>query len=217
MTRKKRDYGRRRASKKPRARVCILTEGTVTEPEYIGALAEHFGLAKGLVKVIADKHTDPKGLVEAAYRHKSKNDRDCRDQKDVKVDSWWVVSDLESVAETARWENAKEAVSKVNSPNAEGIHLVFDSPSIEYWFILHYEMTSRDFDTPKSAVSYLKKYIPEYSKEAGSQTWDGLIAKTDIAVQRAERIRTDRRKTGSERPVADFDLLVKELRRIAGK
>lgn len=38
-------------------------------------------------------------------------------------------------------------------------------PSIEFWFILHYIKTTRNFQNADEAISELKKHLPEFSKE----------------------------------------------------
>ena len=43
--------------------------------------------------------------------------------------------------------------------------LLCDSmPSIEFWFLLHYKNTTRQFGTSKAVIKELKKYIPQYDK-----------------------------------------------------
>jgi hypothetical protein len=39
-------------------------------------------------------------------------------------------------------------------------------PSIEYWFLLHYENTNQHFNNAKAAGTVLKKYINDYEKTA---------------------------------------------------
>ncbi len=66
-------------------------------------------------------------------------------------------------------------------------------PSIEYWFLLHYENTNRYLRTSDDAINALKKYIPQFEKKENflkHKSWvDELIAdcKMDVAMQRAEK------------------------------
>jgi hypothetical protein len=47
-------------------------------------------------------------------------------------------------------------------------------PSIEFWFLLHYIKTTRNFQNASEALKELKKHLPEFSKEASfleKQKW----------------------------------------------
>ena len=47
-------------------------------------------------------------------------------------------------------------------------------PSIEFWFLLHYIKTTRNFQNAGEALKELKKYLPEFSKETSfveKQKW----------------------------------------------
>jgi hypothetical protein len=47
-------------------------------------------------------------------------------------------------------------------------------PSIEFWFLLHFIKTTRNFQNANEALNELKKYLPEFSKETSfveKQKW----------------------------------------------
>jgi len=47
-------------------------------------------------------------------------------------------------------------------------------PSIEFWFLLHYQLTTREFINADEAAEMLKKYIPDFSKSKNfleNQKW----------------------------------------------
>ena len=75
----------------------------------------------------------------------------------------------------------------------ENVTLACSMPSIEYWFLLHYENTNRHLRTSDNAINALKKYIPQFEKKENflkHESWvDELIAdcKMDVAMQRAEK------------------------------
>ncbi|MDR2114850.1 MAG: RloB family protein [Planctomycetaceae bacterium] len=48
--------------------------------------------------------------------------------------------------------------------NNENLILCNSLPSIEYWFLLHYENTNRHFNNAKAAETALKRYINNYQK-----------------------------------------------------
>ncbi|MBQ8645536.1 MAG: RloB domain-containing protein [Bacteroidales bacterium] len=64
-------------------------------------------------------------------------------------------------------------------------------PSIEYWFLLHYEDTNRHFANYKAVANALEKYIPEYEKKEGflsKRKWvEDMVAenKLENAVKRS--------------------------------
>lgn len=61
--------------------------------------------------------------------------------------------------EKKRFEQLKKKYAK--NPNV----ILCDSlPSIEYWFLLHYENTTRNFPTSKSVISQLIKHVPSFDK-----------------------------------------------------
>jgi hypothetical protein len=37
-------------------------------------------------------------------------------------------------------------------------------PSIEFWFLLHYQLTTKEFKNADEVIEMLKKYIPDFSK-----------------------------------------------------
>lgn len=70
-------------------------------------------------------------------------------------------------------------------------------PSIEYWFLLHYENTNRHLRTSHDAVKALQKYIPNFDKKENflrHRKWVlELIGegKMDVAMKRAESFGKD--------------------------
>lgn len=67
-------------------------------------------------------------------------------------------------------------------------------PSVEFWFLLHYMKTTRNFQNAKETLVELKKYIPDFSKETSfleKQKWvEELCAnrKLSYALKRASEI-----------------------------
>ncbi len=72
------------------------------------------------------------------------------------------------------------------------VTLACSKPSIEYWFLLHYEKTNRHFHTSDDAINTLRKYIAKFEKKENflrHQKWVAeLISdnKMNDAIQRAE-------------------------------
>jgi len=67
-------------------------------------------------------------------------------------------------------------------------------PSIEYWFLLHYENTNRHLRTSHDAIKALQKYIALFDKKENflrHQKWVAELikdGKMDAAMKRAEAL-----------------------------
>lgn len=48
--------------------------------------------------------------------------------------------------------------------NNPSVLLCDSMPSIEFWFMLHYEYTTRHFGTSKAVIKALRKHLPQYDK-----------------------------------------------------
>lgn len=95
--------------------------------------------------------------------------------------------------------------------------LAFDSPSIEFWFLLHFERTTRDFDTARNVIKALRRYVPNYSKAKQAMDWRAITSRTVTALDNAEGVRQYRETTGATRPVAGCAHLVREILEISGR
>ena len=96
--------------------------------------------------------------------------------------------------DTAQYDDAEKKKLLALKKKYEGkknVILCDSLPSIEYWFLLHYEDTNRHFSNYKAVATALGKYIPEYEKKEGflsKRKWvEDMIAenKLDDAVKRS--------------------------------
>lgn len=71
---------------------------------------------------------------------------------DADVSSW-------NEAERRKWDSIRKKYKNSNS-----VVLCDSLPSIEYWFLLHYENTNRYFGTSKSVTEELRNFVPQYDK-----------------------------------------------------
>ena len=139
-------YSRRRPSRTPRPSIVILVEGKVTEPEYLDALRKALGIPKGLVEIEKSRCTDANGIVGEARELLAKSSKKREEEN---FDEIWVVADAESEHENGSSENISHAINQAG----DDVHLVLDSPSIEYWFLLHFVRTHVIF--PRQLMSSL--------------------------------------------------------------
>jgi len=63
----------------------------------------------------------------------------------------------------------KEYFDKI-SGSYENIEVVVNNPCLEYWILLHYETTSKYYETGDRVSKQLKKYLPEYNKSQSFYT-----------------------------------------------
>ncbi|MEI8086656.1 MAG: RloB family protein [Paludibacter sp.] len=63
----------------------------------------------------------------------------------------------------------KEYCDKI-SGGYENIEIVVNNPCLEYWILLHYERTSKYYETGDRVGKQLKKYLPEYNKSQSFYT-----------------------------------------------
>lgn len=201
-------YSRKRSTKEPRPSIVVLVEGEVTEVEYLSALRDALGIPRTLVSISSAAHSDADGLVGEAKDLLRPNKKRASSSQIGAPDEVWVVSDTEYEHENGSPENIARAINRAGN----NVYLVLDSPSIEYWFLLHFWYTTRCYENAKSVIEDLRNYWPEYSKQEHSLDWATLIDNTDVALRHARRVRNHRENTDSKQPIADADILVERLR-----
>jgi hypothetical protein len=100
-----------------------------------------------------------------------------------------------SVRNKKEWERLNRLMNLYK--NDENVIFCDSLPSIEYWFLLHYENTNRSFKDAKAVEDVLKKYIPDYEKTTQfleKEKWVcDLCAdeKFDLAMKRAQSFSSD--------------------------
>lgn len=63
----------------------------------------------------------------------------------------------------------KEYCDEINK-SYENITVIINNPCLEYWILLHFEATSRFYETCDEASKQLKKHLPEYNKSQSYYT-----------------------------------------------
>lgn len=84
-----------------------------------------------------------------------------------------------------------------NNPN---VLFCLSLPSIEYWFLLHYENTNRQFTNAKAAEKALTKHLPAYKKTKGfleKKKWVIDLCSDGKLHQAIERAATFKKGKGS--------------------
>lgn len=144
--------GRGYSPRAPRAEklsTLIITEGTVTEVQYLEGLLQHLRSTGTKVRAagVRGLGKDPVKLIEAAKRGTEERDR---------YDHVWVVLDVD--------EHAKLNEALIQSASAD-IPVVVSNPCFEVWLIWHYEamakfVTTKDIDQILQRLTQTVKSIP---------------------------------------------------------
>lgn len=207
------EYNRKRSTKDPRPSIVVLVEGAVTEVEYLSALRDALGIPRSLVSISSAVHSDADGLVGEARNLLRPNRRGAASSQSDAPDEVWVVADTEYEHENGSPENIARAINRAG----DQVYLVLDSPSIEYWFLLHFCYTTRCYENARAVIGDLRAYLPRYSKQERTQDWTTLIDRTDVALHHASQVRKHRESTDSEQPITDADILVERLKGLGKK
>lgn len=156
-------------------RILILCEDEKSSLFYFKGFKNDEELKRKLsavsIEVYHHKDYSPCGLVSEA---KTKMAKAKKDQNP--YDSVWIVFDKDGHVNIPKaFSDAKDA----------GVKVVLSSRCFEYWVLLHFENTTREFSKCDDIISYIKrKYFPEYDKSKNS--FELLKDKMDIAIERAK-------------------------------
>lgn len=99
-------------------------------------------------------------------------------------------------ADVTTWNDVEKAkLDRLMSKYAKNkrVFLCDSLPSVEYWFLLHYENTNRHFGTSRAVVRELRQHIPDYDKSEqflGNRKWVAEMSsdgKQELACSRAEQ------------------------------
>lgn len=91
-----------------------------------------------------------------------------------------------------RYSAELEKIAKVYKHTE--IHILINNPSIEYWYLLHYEATSRYYRKSSEAERELKKHLKSYTKldaKYRKQIFNTLYPNLGNAIDYAKRINID--------------------------
>ncbi len=159
---RRRRQGRRPSFRDPKPTILVVSEGEVTEPEYLHGLRRACRNPRVTIEV-AKEHGVPMTLVRAAKRYKEEAEVKAAREKDdnLAYDSVWCVFDFDDHPAIGE---AKEMARD------NGIDLAISNPCIELWLLLHFS------DNPghqgrKEIRRRLKKHVPKYDKHVDYATY----------------------------------------------
>lgn len=198
----------------PRECVLIVCEGGKTEPQYFAALASDIGLRK-LVEVVIHGEgcgSAPINVVEYAVEQRKKRVTEAKRSVTLtEFDTVWCVSDVEAPLPHPTLQQAQDKA------RGQKVKLVLSNPCFEFWYILHFEMTTALFDTNEACLKRLRKHLKDYVKSS-PDTYGQLKQSTLQAIANAERALANKMcgdDLSKHNPSTHIHRLVEYLTRIA--
>ena len=179
-----RGYARRPASREAGLRLLIVCEGSKTEPYYFELIGQ-FARTRNLHSKIYGKECGTDPLSVAEYLEERLVD-------DSGYDFAFCVIDRDS-HNASKLSHAKALVRALDQKHENTqVRLIISDPSIEYWFILHFEYTRAGFvasggrSRADCAGAHLRTHITDYTKTSKSDI-SACIKLTKTAINNSRK------------------------------
>ena len=190
-------------------KVLIVTEGEKTEPLYLSAVCDYFGLNQANIEIDPKSDSSPTSVVKYAKALINKN----------KTDPY---NHVYCVIDRDRHEDFQKALDQVSGFKNKDteLHVIVSTPCFEYWILLHFIYTTKAFGTSGNSPCQeliedeLKQYIPNYEKGNTSILTSLVEGQLDTAIANAKRSFDEATRRGTENPKTEMHLLVEYLRNL---
>ena len=115
-------------------------------------------------------------------------------------DAVWVVADADVNYNNPDPVSAKDRLlSKVRKmADAKGIHIAISNPCFEFWYLLHFQYTTKFLKDYPAAKSALTAYLPDYEKT--DDVYAQLSEHTTDAIRNARRLEQYHIQNGDNKP-----------------
>ena len=209
-----RDSRRRPPFKQMKDRILIVCEGAETEPNYFKHLLGQLRLSSAKVIVVGKEcGAAPKSVVEYAIQAIRQG------AKDNPYDQVWCVFDVE-IPDANSLNSAYDSIIAYHPPKGclSRLKLAMTNPFFEYWYVLHFEKTSRTYNSNKEVLVHLKKHLPSYKKNDDTPTQ--IYSKLEDAIANAAAIIKENHYGEDLRgcnPSTHVHILVQYLQEIASR
>ena len=197
----------------PRESILIVCEGKETEPRYFRSFREMYKLELVEIEIIGEGAA-PITVVDRAIEIQKEREKEAKNASKEgifnkpKFDEVWCVFDREGNHQSPSFHPA------VNKALANKLKLAISNPSFEFWFIIHFEQTTKPFQNADDVIAYLKKnHLPDYEKN--SEVCNKIFHLTDTAINYSELIIKNHQGNSSElypSPSTEVHLLIKKLK-----
>jgi len=201
---------RKRARRSPYDMVLIVCEGEKTEPNYFRALINDLQLNTANIVIAKNiAGSSPGTVVDFAlteYRKEKEYDR------------------VYCVFDKDRHESYDSALDKIRRARISKGHLITATTSIpcfEFWLLLHFIYTTKQFDTGPGAIcanviTDLKRYIPEYEK-GDNEVYELTKDRLDSAITNAKKVARHCDAADTDMPSTKIHELVEYLKNLKAK
>lgn len=164
---------RNRQNRRTKSIVVIGCEGkNKTESIYF----KNFSSRECIIKFSTGNNTDPVGMAEDIVRFIK--DEDINTDYGDKI---YLLLDTDVNQNKQKQINEAKVIC-----NKYGIELIASTPTFEYWYILHFECTTRIYQNSAQVKNEIKKQINRYTESMN--VFPILIDKMDIAISNAKRV-----------------------------
>ena len=187
--------GQRRRKLKPV--ILIVTEGSQTEPKYF----EHYRTRQTNIdiRVVGSRtkggENDYLSLIRKAVEYQSKNQLSASNG-----DVVWVVADGDvnyNIPDpVASKDSTLSRARKI--ADVKGVHIALSNPCFEFWYLLHFQYTTKFFKDYPAVKAALTAYLPDYGK--ADDVYSQLSEHTADAIQNARRIEQHHLRNGCNKP-----------------
>lgn len=199
-------YDRRPGNRPPGRCILIVCEGAETEPNYFESIRNYLKLPTISVK-IKDRAGAPISVVREAQALVEKRQQDIREGRTnaLHFEAVWCVFDVENPHNNPTFNQA------VHEADLKNYKLAVSNPAFEFWYILHFERTTRPFADGGEIKEYLKRYLPGY--HPAMQVFDALFSSTRTAILYSRSILEEHAQSSQRfpNPSTGVHLLVKEM------
>jgi len=200
---------RRQERRESYDKVLIVTEGEKTEPLYLSAVCDYFGLNQANIEIDPKSDSSPASVVKYAKALISAN----------KTDPY---NHVYCVVDRDRHEDFQKALDQVAGFRNKDtkLHVVVSSPCFEYWLLLHFIYTTKSFgasgDSPCQELidNELKQYLPNYEKGDASILTDLVKGQLNTAIAHAKQAFDEAIRRETENPKTEMHILVEYLKNL---
>lgn len=208
---------RRAATRTPKRRVLIVTEGELTEVEYFEALKSGLKLTNVDLD-ICGKECDSSPTAVVRYALQRADAEGAHDKGGY--------NDIYCVFDRDTHEDFERALSQIHAANRPGSRFKGETataipsyPCFEFWLLLHFTYTRAPFtsENGKTAAQAVQAALREhdpfkkFEKSLTAEMLETLERNTQNAIDRADKADQDTIETGEANPSTKVHLLVKAL------
>lgn len=190
-------------------KVLIVTEGEKTEPLYILALCDLFGLSQANVVIDPNSDSSPTSVVGYAKGLIAENKNDPYDRV-------FCVIDRDRHAD---FQRAMDLVAGFKSKITK-MEAIVSTPCFEYWILLHFTFTTKIFgvsgESPCQDLirNELRTYLPEYTKADASILSSLVKEQLGTAIANSQRAYEEASRNGTDNPLTTMHVLVEYLKNL---